>query len=696
MARFLIRLFSLLSLLLAVCETMAQPMIVLSGKTSTLPVANQIVYAQLPQNQTFAYLENLSVPEQVHSLIKTSTFRRAGTRGLNFGATNDNFLFRFRLRRADTQPTAWLLTLHNPAFVSAYWYVVDAGGRISARKINTFRKTGASDLYGSCAAWPIALADSKPVTVYLLCIGGSVPRHFPFELTTANEFQRSTTRDALFWGGYFGLMLALLLYNTLVFWSVRDRNYFFYCLLLISHLLFQLRNSGYGLRFVWWEWPIFNMHSPLFVAGFTLFAGISFSVVFLETKRYAPHLHLLMVVFAAQALIMASLLTVGHGIGHLVGFNPSENYWIMTYFGLVMAFSIAFQRWQIPKFSFLQPHLSTLFWLNAANLSLVGMGEIVGHYSTLGIISAAAALVLCTWAGFAAQRNGNPNALFYLVAWGSLLASVAVYILYMAGTWPYHFLLANVVVFGSSAEALLLALALANRIRVIRQEREQSLSDLVAQMADNQRQQARLLAVRHEIARDLHDDMGSRLSSISILSQNIERIALQNPALARQYLTRLGETARQVIDSMGDIVWSINPEMDGLPQVAERMRDFAAEILEPLPTQLDFCLDENLAQTALPPAKRYDFYLIFKEAITNAARYAQADIIHVRLERQPDGLQLTVRDDGVGFDCNNIPPTKGGNGLKNMRVRAGKIGARLEVVSVVGQGTAVVMRLPLG
>jgi signal transduction histidine kinase len=146
---------------------------------------------------------------------------------------------------------------------------------------------------------------------------------------------------------------------------------------------------------------------------------------------------------------------------------------------------------------------------------------------------------------------------------------------------------------------------------------------------------------------------------------------------------KIGETARQVMDTMSEIVWNVNPENDSLTRIVERLKDFGAEILEPLPTQLDFCLDENPAQTALPHAKRYDFYLIFKEAITNAARYAQADIIHVRLERQPDGLQLTIRDDGVGFDGNRLPPTRGSNGLKNMRARAEKIGVALEVVSVL-------------
>ena len=98
MARFLTRLFSLLCLLLAVGEAMAQPMIVLPAKTTIIPVETQIEYAQLPQSRTLAYLKNISVSEQVHSLIENSTFRKPGTRGLNFGATNDNFLFRFRLR----------------------------------------------------------------------------------------------------------------------------------------------------------------------------------------------------------------------------------------------------------------------------------------------------------------------------------------------------------------------------------------------------------------------------------------------------------------------------------------------------------------------------------------------------------------------------------------------------------------------
>ncbi len=189
------------------------------------------------------------------------------------------------------------------------------------------------------------------------------------------------------------------------------------------------------------------------------------------------------------------------------------------------------------------------------------------------------------------------------------------------------------------------------------------------------RQQLRIFQVREHVARDLHDDMGSQLSSISILSQNLEQMAQQNPDLARHYLARIGETARQVMDSMSDIVWSVNPEKDGLPHMAERMQAFASELFETSATELHFYLDPELLKTTLELTKRHDFYMIFKEALTNAARYAQATTVAIRLERKQGMLHLSIQDDGVGFDPDHPPRSQGGNGLRNMRARAGQASA---------------------
>ena len=158
---------------------------------------------------------------------------------------------------------------------------------------------------------------------------------------------------------------------------------------------------------------------------------------------------------------------------------------------------------------------------------------------------------------------------------------------------------------------------------------------------------------------------------------------------------RIGETARQVMDTMSDIVWSVNPDNDSLPRIVERMKDFASEVFDLSDTEITFAVSEEVAKVVLATEKRRDFYLIFKEALTNAARYANASAVRVRLEPRPHALLLTVQDDGQGFDPTQPPPTRGGNGLKNMRSRAAKIGAKFQIESAPGQGTSVILTLPL-
>jgi len=208
-------------------------------------------------------------------------------------------------------------------------------------------------------------------------------------------------------------------------------------------------------------------------------------------------------------------------------------------------------------------------------------------------------------------------------------------------------------------------------------------------------QKLRLLRMREHVARDLHDDMGSQLSSLSILSQNVQQLAQRDPELARKSMEKIGETARQVMDTMSEIVWNVNPENDSLARIVERMKDFGGELFDLTDTELIFETEEEVLKATLPMEKRRDFFLIFKEALTNAARYAQASTVLLRTEYHHGALRLTIRDDGQGFDPAQPPRSKGGNGLKNMRARAEKIGAELEISSAPHQGTTLILQLPL-
>lgn len=192
---------------------------------------------------------------------------------------------------------------------------------------------------------------------------------------------------------------------------------------------------------------------------------------------------------------------------------------------------------------------------------------------------------------------------------------------------------------------------------------------------------------RLRIARDLHDEMGSTLSSISILSEAALRGLQQDIDRAR--LSTIGNRARQMMETMSDIVWSVNPQNDSMENVLLRMKEFAVEVLEPQEIALHFEADEAVKNLNQPMEQRKDFYLLFKEAVNNAAKYSDASDVWVTVQADGGRLSLEVRDNGKGFDPALV---KRGNGLWNMERRAERMGGNFLLKSTVGEGTTVQVR----
>ncbi len=192
------------------------------------------------------------------------------------------------------------------------------------------------------------------------------------------------------------------------------------------------------------------------------------------------------------------------------------------------------------------------------------------------------------------------------------------------------------------------------------------------------------------ISMDLHDEVGSLLSSISILG---EATLQQLPTgMSKERLGIISARAREVMDMMGDIVWSVNPSNDRMNQIELHMRKYIAEILEPLDISCCFETDQELDKTTLSMELRKDFYLLFKEAINNIAKYSAATQVSIKWNKFDQEICLEIKDNGRGFDLNTI---KQGNGLKNMAARAERMGGRLQIESNPGQGTLIKFRFPL-
>jgi len=196
------------------------------------------------------------------------------------------------------------------------------------------------------------------------------------------------------------------------------------------------------------------------------------------------------------------------------------------------------------------------------------------------------------------------------------------------------------------------------------------------------RQKLKLLTLRNKIASDLHDDVGSTLSSVSIFSQMAQEQSRETIPL----LETIGESSRKMLDAMADIVWTIKPENDQFEKIIMRMRSFAYELLGAKKIDFEFVADDEVAKINLRMEVRKNLYLIFKEATNNMVKYAEADKARFDINTERNNLMMMIRDNGKGFDVQNLSE---GNGLKNMRKRADEIGAKLVIDSIPGSGTTI-------
>lgn len=206
------------------------------------------------------------------------------------------------------------------------------------------------------------------------------------------------------------------------------------------------------------------------------------------------------------------------------------------------------------------------------------------------------------------------------------------------------------------------------------------------------RQKMRTQRVQDKIARDLHDDVGSTLSSIAILTQVAKNQLANSPEKTQVLLNQISENAQEMLENMSDIVWTNKTLNDNFEQLIIRMQEFTAKMLEPKNIDYQFFADETLKTIKWSSQKYYDFYMIFKEAINNVTKYSEAKTLTISLVKEQNSLILTIKDDGKGFDQKH---QKLGNGILNMKKRAEQLKGIFEIESNIGHGTKIEVKIPI-
>jgi len=194
----------------------------------------------------------------------------------------------------------------------------------------------------------------------------------------------------------------------------------------------------------------------------------------------------------------------------------------------------------------------------------------------------------------------------------------------------------------------------------------------------------RELDIRSQIASDLHDDMGSTLSSIHIFSELLRKPGANSDVL----LTKIEENAKDTLEALDDIIWLVKPSNDKFSNLSMHISQYAIPLFEGKNIEFDIQFPEAISELPLPMETRRNIFLIVKESINNLVKYSQCTKALIKAEYVGDDILFTVKDNGKGFDP-EMPTNR--SGVKNLRSRAKQINAHLTINSAAGNGTEITL-----
>jgi len=196
-----------------------------------------------------------------------------------------------------------------------------------------------------------------------------------------------------------------------------------------------------------------------------------------------------------------------------------------------------------------------------------------------------------------------------------------------------------------------------------------------------------------KIASDLHDNIGAGLTEISILSEVAEQNDGDSSLVVKNELKKISNTARQLVDSMSDIVWVVNPQRDSLHDLIVRLKDSYNEFFSTIGISFQVNNIEKSDDIKLPMEYKQNLLLLFKEAINNAIKHSGCNKIALDAYYKNDLIEIKLKDDGNGFNLNEV---KFGEGIKNMENRANKLKGNLKLSAESGKGTTVIFSGKIG
>ncbi len=435
-----------------------------------------------------------------------------------------------------------------------------------------------------------------------------------------------------------GFLLCQLLY-VLFQWMIIRRPeylYYFFYLLTLSLYFFSKYESDYGIYFLFSRYPLLKVYLNKTLIILPYFFYFRFVRSFLEMYDNYPHLNkwIIRIEYFLLAYLVFDFAFI------IITLNVKLQREFYTYV-LIIIFTLAASF----IFYLFKKRQALIYYILSGSL-FVGLGNIIG-------------LILTYLSDNENIDFGVPNKLIFSQV-GILL------------------------------EILCFTAGLSYKSKSAEKEKIKSQEKLIEQLKANEALQSKMQNIRNKIAQDLHDDIGSTLSSISILSN----IALKekNATQTFEAMSEIKDSSINLMEKMDDIVWSINPRNDSLENLLLRIKRFAITLFEAKNIDYNIAIHEDVNGVKLPMDYRQHIYLILKEAINNLVKYAEATKAIIDVNFQDKMLSIEVRDNGKGF---SVHENLSGNGILSMKNRAELMEAALKINSIKDKGTSVTLEIKI-
>jgi signal transduction histidine kinase len=545
--------------------------------------------------------------------ISPNSFKPFTKNDYNLGYSPDRYWFKFDLKN-NTQNTKWLFIVEGTLLDEVWLYTPQPDGtyieKISGDNYTRKQREVNSPLFG----FNIELSTQSSSTYYL-AVQSNDTKQFKMMVSTPQSFYMEVGSYLNVYTFYFGMLVMLMLYNLLLYFSIRDIMYLYYVLYILSFGLLQFTIVGFGNQYLWGNYPWMSNHSTgIWTSLSTLFITL-FAYKFLNVKNLAPKL--------------------------------------------------------LPLFYYLLLCSLFLFVLNIQNSN----HRINAFNGQISLLNTVIIFIIGTYV----LLKGYKPARYYMIAWGILFAAIVIYILHTAAIITHPWINYTILPMGAIVEATILSFALGKRIYEIEKDNVAAQQEVIHQMQEKEREKTR-------IARDLHDDLGSTISSIRYMGE-----MLKHHLTNSEIVDKIIDASQNVQETLHDIVWTTQATEESLPELIARLSRFAGELLELSNVKFSPQVDPSIDNLKLPPAKLYNIAMIFKEAINNIAKHAEAKNVTVEFVLIKSYFCLSILDDGRGFDTASIYE---GNGLKNIAARCKDIEGSCDVESKSGS-TKIVVKIPV-